>query len=542
MPTTPNPQVVIVGAGPAGLALAIELGHRNVPCLLIEKTERGGHAPRAKTTHSRTREHMRRWGIAGDLAAASPLGLDFPANVSFVTRLGGHLLHRFENALDITPGRNEHYSEHAQWIPQYRLEAVLRAHAASLPGVGIRFGQEFTRFTQDAGGVRVHLRDVRTGAESVVDAAYLVGADGARSAVRDAIGARMEGRYGLSRNYNVIFRAPGLAEAHQHGSAIMFWQINAEVPSLIGPMDKGDLWFFMPTRIDEGRKLSTDEAAALIRQATGLDTPIEVLSSDEWVASRLLADHYQLGRVFLTGDASHLHPPFGGFGMLLGVSDSVDLGWKIAATLDGWGGPALLESYEVERRQVHRVVLDAAESNHTILANQLVLPHLEDDTPQGEAARAQSAALIRQHKHDEFFARGIVLGCCMVDSPIIRDDGTQQDWAPGVVYHPVATPGCLAPHRWLSDTVSLYDRFGPGFTLLVTAAGCADDIARACAEADAVPLTVLDLPDTGLRPQYGAKLVLIRPDQHVAWRGDAWPTGSGLFAQVTGQRPAAAAT
>lgn len=536
MSDTTEPTVVIVGAGPAGLALAIELGHRRIPCLLIEKTERGGHAPRAKTTHCRTREHLRRWGIADTLAAESPLGLEYPADIAFVTRLGGKMLHRFERVLDLTPGRCDDYAEHGQWIPQYRLEAVLRAHAMSLPGVAIRFGQEFTGFVQDGGGVRVATRDTATGAESTVAARYLVGADGARSAVRDAIGARMHGRYGLSRNLNIIFRAPGLEQAHPHGRAIMFWQVNDDVPSLIGPMDRGDLWFFMPTRIEAGRSLSPAEAEAMIRRATGLDTPIEVLSADEWVASSLLADRYRRGRVFLAGDACHLHPPFGGFGMLLGIGDSVDLGWKIAAVEQGWGGPVLLDSYEPERARVHRVVIDAAESNHTILANQLVLPELEADSPAGEAARAQAGALIRQHKSAEFYARGIVLGCCLTGSPVIRDDGTQADWAPALDYRPTATPGCRAPHRWLSDSVSLYDRFGPGFTLLATEPGAEADIAAARAEAGPVPLTVLDLPDAGLRPLYGARLALIRPDQHVAWRGDTWPTDAGLFAQVTGHR------
>lgn len=538
MPDTDEPTVVIVGAGPAGLALAIELGHRRIPCLLIEKTDRGGHAPRAKTTHSRTREHLRRWGIAGDLAAESPLGLDYPADIAFVTRLGGRLIHRFEKVLDLTPGRDEDYAEHGQWIPQYRLEAVLRAHAAALPGVAIRFGQEFVRVDQDAGGVSVRVRDVHTGADRVVRARWLVGADGARSAVRDAIGARMHGRYGLSRNLNVIFRAPGLDRAHPHGRAIMYWQVNDDVPSLIGPMDRGDLWFFMPTRIAAGQTLSHDEAARMIRRATGLDTPIEVLSSDEWVASSLLADRYRLGRVFLAGDACHLHPPFGGFGMLLGIGDAVDLGWKIAATEQGWGGPGLLDSYEPERARVHRVVIDAAEANHTVLANQLVLPDIEAEGPAGDAARAAAAALIRKHKRAEFHARGIVLGCCLTGSPIIRDDGTQADWAPDIAYRPTATPGCRAPHRWLSDTESLYDRFGPGFTLLVTEAGAGADIAAARAEAGPVPLTVLELPDAALRARYGARLALIRPDQHVAWRGPAWPGDGGLFAQVTGRRAA----
>ena len=148
--------------------------------------------------------------------------------------------------------------------------------------------------------------------------------------------------------------------------------MNNDLPSLIGPMDKGDLWFFMPSGIPQGKTFSNDEAVAAIKEATGIDLPYEILSSDEWVASRLLADRYRDGRVFLSGDASHLHPPFGGFGMNMGISDSVDLGWKLAAVIQGWGGPALLDSFEAERRPAHEFVMDEAESNHATLPNQFV--------------------------------------------------------------------------------------------------------------------------------------------------------------------------
>jgi 2-polyprenyl-6-methoxyphenol hydroxylase-like FAD-dependent oxidoreductase len=342
-----RPAVAIIGAGPAGLAAAIELGMRGVPCVVLERTERGGHAPRAKTTHTRTREHLRRWGIAGKLAAASPFGVDYPSNVTFVTRLGGKLIKRFENALQCSPARDERYSEHSQWIPQYKLEQVLRDHAATLPSIAFRFGSEYVGFEQDDDGVTVSYVDVASGEARTLRAGYLVGADGARSKVRDDIGARMLGTYGLSRNYNIIFRAPGLAKAHPQGPAAMYWQINADHPSLIGPMDQDDLWYFMPSGIGKDVTFTDAEAVAAIRVSTGIDLPYEILSSDEWVASRLLADRYREGRAFLVGDSCHLHPPFGGFGMNMGIADGVDIGWKIAAVEQGWGGTGLLDSYEV---------------------------------------------------------------------------------------------------------------------------------------------------------------------------------------------------
>ncbi len=525
-------RVAIIGSGPAGLALAIELGSRGVPCVVLERSARAGHAPRAKTTNVRTREHLRRWGIAGDLAAASPLGVDYPSDVLFVTSLAGKLIHRFENALNCRPDRDDRYAEHAQWIPQYKLEGVLAAHAESLPGVTIDYGQEFLGFTQDDDGVTLRILDHATGTERTLAVDYLVGADGARSVVRDAIGAQMVGRYGLSRNYNTIFSAPGLAAAHGHGPGIMYWQLNSDAPSLIGPMDTPDLWYFMPTGVPDGVTYPDDTVLALIRQSTGIDLPYRILSSDVWVASRLLADRYSQGRVFLIGDACHLHPPFGGFGMNMGVADGVDLGWKLAAVLHGWGGAALLASYEGERRFVHDYVMDEAEANHALIPSTLLRPGLADDTPAGAAARAEAGTFIRQHKAAEFYALGVILGYCYATSPIVVDDGTMADWTRSRDYVPQAIPGCLAPHAWLADGSSLYDHFGADFTLL-TFGGASSADAVAEAHAAGVPLTVVALA-AELQTLYQAPLALVRPDQHVAWRGTEWQ--AGVFDRVTGRK------
>ena len=533
-----QPAVAIVGGGPAGLATAIELGMRGIACVVLERTERGGHAPRAKTTHTRTREHLRRWGIAQNLADASPFGVDYPSNVTFVTRLGGKLIKQFENALQCSPTRDERYSEHSQWIPQYKLEEVLRDHAATLHEIEFRYNAEYLDFAQDDASVTVRYRDVVSGENCEVRTRYLVGADGARSKVRDDIGAKMLGTYGLSRNYNIIFRAPGLAEAHTHGPAVMYWQVNAQIPSLLGPMDKNDLWYFMPSGLEPGVTFTDEEAVDAIRTSTGIDLPYEILSSDEWVASKLLADRYRDGRVFLVGDACHLHPPFGGFGMNMGIADGVDIGWKIAAVEQGWGGGALLDSYEAERRPAHEYVLDEAEANHSVLANQLVRDGIEDEGPAGDKVRADIAQIVGREKAAEFYALGVVLGYCYQDSPVVVDDGTVASWKRSRDYVPAAIPGCLAPHRWLDDT-SLYDLFGVGFTLLVLSQGHGDDVANARADAKraGTPLTVVELDDPALLALYQQPLALIRPDQHVAWRGASWPVG-GMLEIVTGRAPA----
>ena len=256
-----------------------------------------------------------------------------------------------------------------------------------------------------------------------------------------------------------------------------------------------------------------------------------------WVASRLLADRYSKGRVYLIGDACHLHPPFGGFGMNMGIADGVDLGWKLAAVLDGWGGDALLDSYEHERRFVHDYVMDEAEANHALIPSTLTRPNLADDTPEGEAARAEAGAFIRDHKAAEFYALGVILGYCYATSPIIVDDGTVADWVRSRDYVPQAIPGCLAPHRWLADGRSLYDSFGQGFTLLVLDEGVGVDHAVEEARRAGVPLNVVIHYDADLQALYGASLAVIRPDQHIAWRGNVW--ASGIIDRVTGRSASA---
>ena len=531
-------RVLIVGAGPVGLALAIELGHRGIPCLLIERNDRVGYAPRAKTTNVRTREHFRRWGIADKLRAASPLGVDYPSNVVFCTRLSGFELTRFENALYCAPGRNPLYSEHAQWVPQYTVEEVMRAHAQSLPGVELRFNCELTSFAQDGERVQAQARDLARGEDITIEAGFLVGADGARSKVREGIGARMQGTYGLSRNYNIVFRAPGLAQAHSLGPAIMYWQVNGDAPSLIGPMDRGDKWFFMPTGVQEGWKLDAADAPALIRKATGIDLPYEVLSTDEWVASRFLGDKYRDRRVFLAGDACHLHPPFGGYGMNMGVADGVDLGWKLAAVLTGWGGAQLLDSYERERRPVHDMVLDEAVANHAMLGNQIWKDGLDTDNEAGAAMRREVGGRIQSTKMREFTTLGVVLGYRYDDSPVIVPDSSHAPGHDFVNYVPTSRPGARAPHAWMHDGSSLFDHFGDGFTLLASkdAPSEAVDQARVQAQNAGVPLKVLQPHEAGIAGLYPTRFTLIRPDQHVAWRGNAWPAATvGILEKVTGK-------
>jgi 2-polyprenyl-6-methoxyphenol hydroxylase-like FAD-dependent oxidoreductase len=533
VPHQSETKVLIVGAGPAGLSLAIELGSRGIPVVVIERELRGGAAARAKTTNVRTRSLLRRWGLADRLAAASPFGVDFPNTMRFVTSLTGYPLATFENAFNADPARSDLYPEHAQWVPQYTLERVLMDHVRTLPSVDLRMGQVFRSVDQRRDDVVVEITGA-SGETYSVRADYLVGADGSRSAVREAIGATMVGRSGLSRHYNIIFRAPGMMDAHSQLPAVVYWQLGPRGFSAIGPMDRDDVWFFALGSVEDGVRLSDEEAAERIRDHTGIDLPYEIISKDYWTGSELIADRYRDRRVFLVGDACHLHPPFGGYGMNMGIGDAVDLGWKLAATIEGWGGQPLLASYEAERRPVHRTVIDEALANYQIALQPNMFAAIEDDSELGAGLRQKVGAGVQAAKGREFHTLGTVLGLCYAGSPVVAQEDGPSPRHENSTYTPSAYPGCLAPHAWLEDGASLYDLFGSGFTLLGTTDASASEIAKAVTAAGkaGIPLTVIQPRGVPVAALYQADLVLIRPDQIVAWRGDAW---SDVFDRVAGQ-------
>jgi hypothetical protein len=293
----------------------------------------------------------------------------------------------------------------------------------------------------------------------------------------------------------------------------------------MGPLDRDGKWAFGIMLPPGVRAMEDDEIIRRVHAAMRRPLDVEILTREAWAAHRLIADRYRNGRILLAGDACHLHPPFGGYGMNLGIADGVDLGWKLAAILEGWGGEGLLDSYEEERRPVHLRTIAEAVQNFRVLSDHLK-DNLDADTPEGERARAAVVAEIIATKTREFSTLGVVLGSCYAGSPVMVDDGSAPPAEHYSECEPSAHPGCLAPHAWLDDGTSLYDHFGLGYTLLLL-----DDAASALAGrirdaggSAGVPLTVLDLREAGLAGLYQAPLALIRPDQFVSWRGsDADP-------------------
>ena len=527
--------VLIVGAGPTGLSLAIELGLRGVSAMVVERHPRTGNQPRAKTTNVRSLQHFRRWGIAQALRAAAPLPSDYPTDIVFATRLFGRTLAVIENAFEGAKRRDPRFPEPAQWVPQFTVEAVLRERVETFPSVKIAFNTELVAAEQSDGEVAARVRDVTDGKERIVRAKYLIGADGARSNVRSIMGAKMEGEHAYGINYSLIMRVPELVRTPPSRRAIMYWLINKETPAVMGPMDS-ERWYFNVTLPAGDEEPDDATIRRRVCEAVGREVDIEILTRDVWAAHRLIADHYRNRRIFLAGDACHLHPPFGGYGMNLGIADGVDLGWKLAATLAGWGGSELLDSYEQERRAVHQRTIAEAVENYRTLSAQLLKDNLDEDSAAGEEARRAVGKEIERTKTREFKTLGVVLGSRYRDSSIIIDDGSTPPAEHHANFEPSAFPGCLAPHAWLPDGSSLYDHFGRGYTLLVLDEAASADALVAAAKRAGVPLTVLNFRDQKLRELYGVPLALIRPDQYVAWRGARAADPDHIIAIVRGAR------
>lgn len=515
-------EVLIAGAGPVGLALALELGLRRTHCIVIEQRDRGRVVPRAKLANVRTMEHARRWGIAEQLKVATPLPPEFSTDVAFVTSLLGHEITRFSNALFTGTGRDARFSEHALQLPQYVLERVLRESAERLETVTFLDGWRLDQLAERDADVVASVRSVNTDEQLDLTGQYLVGCDGGSSTVRKELRIPMHGRRAFAQNLGVVFRSPELSASLRFKPALHFWTVNAITPSYMGPANTTDLWWLQATAIDPAVDLMTLDPVGVVHGALGAPVPIEVMSVDPWSAHALTAERQRQGRVFLAGDAAHLHSPMGAHGMNQGVGDAVDLGWKLHAVLDGWADERLLDGYEAERGPLHRRITEEATHNYELVANHFVRDGLDDTGPAGDAQRSALAEQIQLHKRREFYSLGLVLGHVYAGSPFAIADGVNYAEQDVDDFVPRAAPGGRAPHAWLTDGTSLFDHFGQGMTLLSLGELSADEAAfEEAAASRRIPLTVVHLDHERLEELYSHPLTLIRPDQVIVWHGDA---------------------
>ena len=530
--------VLIAGAGPVGLSLAIELAYRGIRCLVVEQTDGSVEFPTTNLANTRTCEHLRRWGIADRMRFESGYPTDYPRNYLFVTRMNGYLIARFDHPPNGAPDSRSPYSPEGRlWISKPYFDPVLRKHAATLPTVQIRYSTTFESFQQDADKVTAKILDTQTGREEIIEADYLVGCDGGRSNIRRALGIQYQGVFSQGMNVALLFRSP-LLEHIDHGPAVQYQIVNSQINGAIAAVDGKELWRLNVRNVNQ-EQLETLDAPQKIRFALGDNIPFKLLAVRPWTGHCVVADRYQDGRVFLAGDAAHLNWPAGGFGMNTGVGDAVDIGWKLAAVLQGWSGKQLLDSYTAERKPIAMINVSEAAEMRASFDNQTPFsPQIEANNEEGKQLREKARAAILRTRAKEFQhdSAGIELGYRYENSPICVSDGTPAPALDHGSYVPSTWPGARAPHAWLKDGRSTLDLFGKGFTLLNLSGNITDtSTITQAAKRVGLPLETISLDDSKIREIYEFTYVLVRPDGHVAWRGNEIPVNvTGIIDQVRG--------
>ena len=528
---------MIVGAGPVGLALAGDLGWRGIPCTLIEKTDGTINQPKMDLVGVRTMEFCRRWGIA-DWVRASLYPRDYRQDYIWVSAVTG-----YEFGREPFPTLDEEKCppqspEKRERCPQDMFDPILTRFARSFPHVTLRYGAELLGLDQNEHGVRARISI--PGGQEFIDADYLIGTDGAASTVRGTLGIGMSGNPALTYTTNAIFRCPNFNALHDKGEFYRFIIVRPEGTfATIVAINGRDRFRFSIVGNEEKRTYSEAEIRAAIVTAMGREFDFEILSLMPWVRRELVADSFGKGRVFIAGDAAHLTSPTGGFGMNMGIQDAVDLSWKLEAMIRGWGAPHLLDSYESERRPVAiRNVREASGNLKRMLQPRAAKPPPEAFVPgtAGDKARAEFGRAYTEMMKREWFSIGIHLGYRYEGSALIVPDGTPEPPDEVMDYTPTARPGHRAPHAWLKEGRSTLDLFGRGFVLLRLGADPPNATALiATAQAANLPVQTFDIVDTGIAALYERRLVLVRPDGHVCWRGDAIPPDPArLLATITG--------
>lgn len=546
--------IAISGGGPFGLMLANELGRRGISVILFDEKPSTAFNPQANATQARTMEHYRRLGFADEIRALGLPG-DFPTDIAYFTRYSKHELARFRLP-SAREAREKVSSLSGSWsaaelphrVSQKYVEQVLRKHAEALPNVSINYGWCVGEFADTQDGVTVTAHDVSENVARTIRAQYLIGGDGARSFVRRQLGISFKGEGGAVRDFfggrmfAIYLRCPQFYDVVPFPPAWMNVAFNNQRRAFMAAVDgRGEFAFHTQLREGEHSEDITDaHALEMFRAAVGYPVEAEVLSKGTWTAGyALVAESYGRGRVFLGGDAVHLFTPAGGLGYNTAVDDAVNLGWKLATVIKGVAPPAILESYEIERQPNAFRNTGFARNFADSIGLFKPLSGLEDNSAEGESLRKEAGEYLNAHGKAEFNIPGITFGARYDSSPIILSENSRQVEDRPDVYVPTAAPGGRAPHYWIDTTTSLYDLFGFEWTLLRLGEmpPACDELISAATSAG-MELTVVPYNSEELERLYEAPLVLVRPDQVVAWRGSDDKNALCIIEKVLGHQMA----
>jgi len=521
---TEHVPVLIAGGGPVGLALAIELAWRGIPCTLAERRDGSIPLPKMNGVNARTMEFCRRWGIA-DRVRQAGWPADYPRRMQYVTSLRDEQLFCIDYGTEAERKPSANSPEHFQRCPQTWFDPILREHAAGFTTNRLMYRTQLADFRDIGDGVLATLNDRDSGESVQLSADFLVACDGARSGVREKLGISMQGSPQLSFEINVYFECDQVFRPGER-PCVMSWLFNEQgVWGALSAIDGRKLWRLWLTQMPEDTVPETLDGARYVREAIGEDVPFRIVGMLPWLRQQRVANEFRRGRVFLCGDALHNLTPTGGFGMNTGIQDAVDLAWKIQGVLSGWAPQNVLNTYATERRPVAVRNVDEATFTFAKFLTVPKLPGLKATGSVGRAARAE----MRRHLEEGEFEReyrneGIVLGYRYDPSPLCIPDGTPPPEDTVTTYTQTARPGSRAPHAVLDDGRSTLDLFGKSFVLLRLgeAAPQAAGLIGA-AQHRRLPLQIHALAEPYLHELYGRRLVLVRPDGHVAWRADAEP-------------------
>lgn len=547
MTTDINTDVLIVGGGPSGLMLAIELGCRGINCVVLEEDEGPPQLPKANATSARTMEHYRRRGFS-DRIRALGLPLDHPQDVTYHTSLVGEELARFH-----IPSRGEaaarisfgDYGKDAWPTPelphrvqQMYVEPILAKQAAIYPSVQIKFGMRATALHETADCVTAEIEDVANNKTITAKARYVVGGDGPRSLVRQTMGIGYSGQASEKREFfggqmlSIYFRSNDIYEVIGKPKAWQYWVVSSKMRGLLVTVNGIDT-FVVLVQLKEDQTLADLDADKTLRDLMEVPFHYEIIACTPWSAGfALVADRFKIGRLMIAGDAAHLFTPTGGMGYNTSVDDAVNLGWKLAAVINGWAHEALLESYEAERQPMAHRNTTFARTMADSIGGIKVSPVTEEAGPEGDAARAALGKALSIHVAREFNIPGLQLGVRYQGPIIAREENVAPPPDEPNTYAASTYPGARAPHVRIGEQ-SLLDMFGRDFTLLAT--GKADTTEwESTALQMGLPMVVLRMDNPNVRKLYDTELVLIRPDHHIAWRGAATAHASTVLAHAIG--------